>query len=76
MGGVIPSNTNTSSTSVDAGPVRFGTFEVDFRTGELRKNGLKVKLHTQPIAILELLLERPGEIVTREELRQRLWGSE
>jgi DNA-binding winged helix-turn-helix (wHTH) protein len=55
---------------------RFGNFEVDFRTGELRKNGLKIKLHTQPLAVLEMLLQRPGEIVTREQLQQKLWGSD
>jgi DNA-binding winged helix-turn-helix (wHTH) protein/tetratricopeptide (TPR) repeat protein len=53
--------------------VRFGVFEVDLRTGELRKQGLKVKLHGQPVQILALLLERPGELVTREELKEKLW---
>lgn len=56
--------------------VRFGTFEVDFRAAELRKNGLRVRLQEQPFRILELLLERPGEIVTREEVRQRLWPAD
>jgi len=76
MGQVTPISKSNSATATAAGCVRFGTFEVDFRTGELRKNGLKVKLHTQPLAVLEVLLEQPGEIVTREELRQRLWGSD
>ncbi|HMA16938.1 MAG TPA: winged helix-turn-helix domain-containing protein, partial [Thermoanaerobaculia bacterium] len=53
--------------------VRFGAFEVDLRTGELRRKGLKVDLQEQPFRILALLLERPGELVTREELRQKLW---
>jgi DNA-binding winged helix-turn-helix (wHTH) protein len=53
--------------------VRFGVFEVDLHTGELRKQGLKVKLHGQPVQILALLLERPGELVTREELKEKLW---
>jgi DNA-binding winged helix-turn-helix (wHTH) protein/predicted Zn-dependent protease len=57
----------------DARLVRFGTFEVDLRTGELRKAGLKVKLSSQPFQVLAILLERPGEIVTREELQKRLW---
>jgi len=57
----------------DARLVRFGTFEVDLRTGELRKTGLKVKLSGQPFQVLAILLERPGEIVTREELQKRLW---
>jgi TolB-like protein/DNA-binding winged helix-turn-helix (wHTH) protein/Tfp pilus assembly protein PilF len=54
--------------------IRFGVFEADFVAGELRKNGLKVKLHAQPLAVLKVLLQRPGEIVTREELQQQLWG--
>jgi DNA-binding winged helix-turn-helix (wHTH) protein len=53
--------------------VRFGTFEVDLQAGELRKNGLKLKLTGQPFQVLAILLERPGEVVTREELQKRLW---
>lgn len=54
--------------------VRFGVFEVDFATGELRKHGVKVKLHgQQPFLVLSLLLERAGQVVTREELSQKLW---
>src|SRR5437016_10823832 len=53
--------------------VRFGEFEVDLRSGELRRNGARIKLQEQPFQILALLLERPGEVVTREELRKRLW---
>jgi eukaryotic-like serine/threonine-protein kinase len=53
--------------------VRFGLFEVDLRSGELRKAGIKIKLYGQPFEILVALLERPGDIVTREELRDRLW---
>ena len=53
--------------------IRFGVFEADLAAGELRRNGLKVKLQDQPFQILLMLLERPGEIVTREELRTRLW---
>jgi TolB-like protein/DNA-binding winged helix-turn-helix (wHTH) protein/cytochrome c-type biogenesis protein CcmH/NrfG len=56
--------------------VRFDHFEVDFRSGELRKNGLKIKLHSQPLAVLEMLLQTPGEIVTREQLHQKLWGAD
>jgi TolB-like protein/DNA-binding winged helix-turn-helix (wHTH) protein/predicted Zn-dependent protease len=52
---------------------RFGVFEVDLHTAELRKQGLKVKLHGQPFQILAMLLERPGEPVTREEIREKLW---
>jgi Tol biopolymer transport system component/DNA-binding winged helix-turn-helix (wHTH) protein len=53
--------------------VRFGTFEVNSQTGELRHAGQKVKLQEQPFQVLMALLERPGEIVTREELRSKLW---
>jgi Tol biopolymer transport system component/DNA-binding winged helix-turn-helix (wHTH) protein len=53
--------------------VRFGTFEVDVPAGELRKNGLKLKLQEQPLQVLCMLLEHPGEVVTREELRGKLW---
>src|SRR5580692_1811118 len=53
--------------------VRFGVFEVDLKASELRKHGFRMKLAEQPFQVLALLLERPGEIVTREELRARLW---
>ena len=56
--------------------VRFGVFEADLRTGELRKNGMKVRLQEQPFQVLAALLERPGEMVAREELRQRLWPAD
>lgn len=51
----------------------FGVFEVDLRAAELRKHGVRIKLQEQPFQILSLLLEHPGEVVTREELRQKLW---
>ena len=51
-------------------------FEVDLRTGELRKHGLKLRLQEQPFQVLALLLARPGETVTREELRERLWTAD
>ncbi len=53
--------------------VRFGDFEANLRSGELRRHGLKVKLADQSFHVLALLLERPGELVPREELRQKLW---
>src|SRR5713101_6023798 len=53
--------------------VRFGTFEVDLQAAELRKGGLKLKLTGQPFQVLAIMLERPGEVVTREELQKRLW---
>ena len=56
-----------------APPIRFGNFEVDLRSGELRRQGLKVKLQEQPFQILVMLVERPGEVVTREEVQKRLW---
>lgn len=55
--------------------IRFGDFELDSRTRELRKNGVSVKVQDQPLLILQVLLERPGELITREELRNRLWPS-
>jgi TolB-like protein/DNA-binding winged helix-turn-helix (wHTH) protein len=55
---------------------RFGVFEVDSREGELRKSGLRIKLQDQPFQVLVMLLERPGEIVTREELQRRLWPAD
>lgn len=56
--------------------IRFGAFEVDLRSGELRKNGMRIHLAEQPLQVLALLLEHPGEVVTREELRQCLWSSD
>ena len=53
--------------------VRFDAFEVDMRSGEVRKHGIRLKLHRQPFQALSLLLEHPGDVVTREELRQKLW---
>src|SRR6202047_4989931 len=53
--------------------VRFDVFKVDLRAGELRKEGRLVKLQEQPFRVLSLLLERSGEVVTRNELRQNLW---
>src|SRR5258706_10222451 len=52
---------------------RCGVFEIDLKAFELRKHGLRLKLSEQPFQILAILLERPGEIVTRDELRERLW---
>jgi DNA-binding winged helix-turn-helix (wHTH) protein len=56
--------------------VRFEGYQVDLRTGELRKNGTKIRLSGQPFQILAFLLEKPGELITREELRARLWPDE
>lgn len=58
---------------INSNVVRFGLFELDLRGGELRKSGIKIKLQDQPFQVLTMLLERPGEIVTREALQKRLW---
>jgi len=56
--------------------VRFGTYEVSLQSGEVRKAGMRIKVQQQPLKLLEILLERPGEVVTREELRSRVWTDE
>jgi TolB-like protein/DNA-binding winged helix-turn-helix (wHTH) protein/Flp pilus assembly protein TadD len=56
--------------------VRFGIFEVSLQSGEVRKAGLRIRVQQQPMKLLELLLEHPGEVVTREELRSRVWPNE
>jgi DNA-binding winged helix-turn-helix (wHTH) protein len=56
--------------------VRFREFEMDEHAGELRKDGIKVRLQEQPLQILQILLERPGEVVTRDDLRKRIWPSD
>lgn len=57
-------------------PLRFGVFELDAETGELRKSGHTVRLRPQAAKILVLLASRPGQLVTREELREKIWGNE
>jgi len=56
--------------------VRFGLFQVDVRAGEVSKNGLRVRLQEQPFQVLLALLERPGDLVTRQELRSRIWPAQ
>src|SRR3954453_22942151 len=56
--------------------LRFGVFEVDLRAGERRKHGVRRRLQEQPFQVLAMLLERPGETVTRDELRNRLWTAD
>jgi DNA-binding winged helix-turn-helix (wHTH) protein len=56
--------------------LRFGVFEADLAARELRKNGAKLRLQDQPFQVLALLLEHPGQVVTREELRQKLWSAD
>src|SRR5215813_1345618 len=53
--------------------LRFGTYEFDPHAGELRKAGIRIRVQHQPLKLLEILLEHPGEVVTREELRSRIW---
>jgi DNA-binding winged helix-turn-helix (wHTH) protein/Tol biopolymer transport system component len=56
--------------------IRFGVFELDLQAGELRKHGIKIKLQEQPLRLLAMLLERPGEVVSRQQLQERLWSSD
>lgn len=65
-----PHNFRTMSTNQI---VRFGKFDLDVRAGELRKSGLRIRLQDQPFRILLMLLEHPGEVVSREQIRQTLW---
>jgi DNA-binding winged helix-turn-helix (wHTH) protein/Tol biopolymer transport system component len=62
--------------SSDAMRVQFGVFEADLKAGELRRSGVRVRLQSQPFKLLAALLKRPGEVVTREELQQQLWGTD
>ena len=66
--GVVPQNNSRVA--------RFGVFELDLSAGELRKSGVRLRLQEQPLQVLALLLERAGDVVTREELRQKLWPSD
>ena len=59
--------------SSDNGSIRFGEFELEPKSGELRKAGLPVKLQPQPLRVLVLLASNPGELVTREEIQQAIW---
>src|ERR1700693_3136011 len=56
--------------------IRFGVFELDLRSGELQKQGRKIRLEGQPVQVLICLLENPGELVTREELHRKLWPAD
>src|ERR1700721_1419218 len=69
-------NTPVTEKRQDAAKVQFGLFEADLATGELRKSGVRIRLQAQPFRVLSFLLERPGEVVTREEIQQRVWGSD
>jgi len=76
MGEVPPITTGSAVIRAKHERVRFGSFEVDLRAGELRKGGVKIKLHGQPLDVLAMLLDEPGEMVTREELQQKLWAAD
>ena len=56
--------------------VRFGAFEADLHSGKVHKSGSRVKIQDQPFKVLQILLERPGDLVTREELQTRIWPDE
>src|SRR6202022_1133329 len=64
------------SSNREARLLRFEVFEVDLTAGELRKNGTRIRLQEQPFQVLVYLLDRAGEVVTREELRQKLWPAD
>jgi DNA-binding winged helix-turn-helix (wHTH) protein len=70
---VEPRHASTSH-GINAPPV--GDFEVDLRCGELRRNGDKIKLQERPFQVLTALIERPGEVVTRQEMQQKLWPTD
>jgi DNA-binding winged helix-turn-helix (wHTH) protein/dipeptidyl aminopeptidase/acylaminoacyl peptidase len=68
--------TRTNSRAREAGnphALRFGAFEMDLRSGELRRNGIRIRLQPQPFKVLALLASRPGEVVTREEIQEEIW---
>jgi DNA-binding winged helix-turn-helix (wHTH) protein len=67
----FPVSANSSSRII-----RFGVFEVNLQTGELRQRGQKVRLQEQPFRVLAVPLQRPGEVVTREELPSKLWPAD
>ena len=71
LGGVVVKNASLLPSTY-----RFGVFELNPQSGELRKKGMKIRLQGQPVEILGILLERPGEIVTREELQTKLWPAD
>ncbi|HUY82436.1 MAG TPA: winged helix-turn-helix domain-containing protein [Acidobacteriaceae bacterium] len=68
------SGSRTTGQSPVSSRVCFGLFEANLETGELHKSGIRIRIQAQPFRILTMLLERPGEVVTREEIQQRLWG--
>jgi cholera toxin transcriptional activator len=75
-GAKLPSVSEPSQISRVSGVARFGIFEADLDTREIRKQGRRLRLQEQPFSLLAILLERPGIVVTREELRQKLWPAD
>jgi DNA-binding response OmpR family regulator len=69
-------SSKTPPTPAAAGIIRFGNFEVDTSAGELRRSGIKLKLSGQPFDVLLALLDKPGQVVTREELHDKLWSQD
>jgi TolB-like protein/DNA-binding winged helix-turn-helix (wHTH) protein/Tfp pilus assembly protein PilF len=72
-GAILPTVRSSMEQTLSHPKVRFGAFEADLMTCELRKNGLRLKLSEQPFQVLAVLLEKPGDVVSREQLRNRLW---
>ena len=72
----MESKTNMAQPPSTSAILKFDAYALDLRAGELFKNGKKIKIQEQPVQILAMLLERPGEVVTREELRERLWSED
>ena len=64
------------ASSSESGPLRFGVFEADLAAGELRKNGARLRLQEQPFQVLAFLLKNAGRVVTREDLRQKIWPAD
>src|SRR6478736_8915031 len=67
---------STSEVTPPVGVVRFSVFEVDLRSGELRRSGVRIKLQDQPFRLLLILLDHAGDVVTREELQRQIWPSD
>ena len=67
---------NVAEQKNGSGHLQFGLFDVDLKSGELRRSGSLVRVQSQPFKVLAALLEQPGEVVSRETLQQRLWGSD
>ncbi len=67
---------NVAEQQIGDGHLQFGLFDVDLKSGELRRSGVRVHLQSQPFKVLVALLERPGEVVSRESLQKRLWGTD